>query len=224
MLDVGAVLQGEHGDRLVPRVGDPVFGNARRRVIDAFLHQVAVRIVRADHFRHQVRAQPVAVLIAAVRAVAEQQQVGLAKRTRADAHAQRGDHHDAAARLEVGSEQVIEEQQHGLVGGGGHRQFLDAAVGDFDEAVALVGEPQVGGFVPRALGWQNLAQQRVQRLLRGRRRGPGGPGGCGGTLHSDCRYDMRPPGLPQDSLPEHALSWRNTQSKVVSQCRESWPF
>ena len=61
----------------------------------------------------------------------------------------------------------MEEQEDGLVDVGRHGQLLDAAVGELDPAVAVVGEPQVALIAPIPLARQKLAQQGVQRGLRG---------------------------------------------------------
>ena len=53
------------------------------------------------------------------------------------------------------------------MGIGRRGQRLDAAVGELDPAVAVVGEPQVALVVPIPLARQKLAQQGVQRGLRG---------------------------------------------------------
>ena len=98
-----------------------------------------------------------------------------------DAHPHPGDHHDAAARPEPGAERRMEEQEDGLVDVGRHGQLLDAAVGELDPSVAVVGKPQVALIAPIPLARQKLAQQGVQRggvprgggLLRSRGRFPG---------------------------------------------------
>lgn len=56
------------------------------------------------------------------------------------------------------------------MGIGRHRQLLDVAAGQLDQAVGVVGEPQVLSVTPGALGRQDVAQQRGQRLLGARRR------------------------------------------------------
>ena len=87
--------EGEHGDRLVAGVDDPVLGNARLGIVGALDDQIPVGVVRADDLGDQIGTQPVAVPAAGIRAVAEQQKVGFAELALADAQAQRGEHHDA---------------------------------------------------------------------------------------------------------------------------------
>ncbi len=48
---------------------------------------------------------------------------------------------------------------------GGHRQFLNKAIGELDQAVGLVREPQV---LLVALGRHDVAQEGIQSVLRGR--------------------------------------------------------
>ena len=118
MLDVCIVLQREHRNRLVARVGDPVLRNASLGIVRPFLDQITIRVVRAHDLDHQVRAQPVAVLAAGIRTIAEHQQVGFPELALADADPQRGDHDDDAARLEPCAEQVVEVQEDDLMGVG----------------------------------------------------------------------------------------------------------
>ena len=70
----------------------------------ALVHQIPFRAIRADHLDHQVRAQPVAVLTARIRAVAEQQQIGFAELAFAHAQPQRREQDHAASRQLVNAD------------------------------------------------------------------------------------------------------------------------
>ena len=56
------------------------------------------------------------------------------------------------------------------MGVGRHGQLFDVAVGEFDQAIGVVCQPQVFLVAPAALTRQEVAQQRVERSLRSRRR------------------------------------------------------
>ncbi|MCY4375353.1 MAG: hypothetical protein OXC31_16450 [Spirochaetaceae bacterium] len=130
--------------------------DSRFGVVGAFLYQIPVRIIRADDLDHQVGTQPETVLEAGILAAQEQQQVGLAKLARAYPQAQGGERHDAALRHDVIVEQAEEEREDKLVDGGRLGQLLDATVGELNQAVRVVGEPQVRLVAPGTLRGQDI--------------------------------------------------------------------
>ena len=57
MLNVAAVPERQHGDGVVPRIDDPVLGNAGLGVVGPLVDEVPFRAVRGDDLGDEVRPQ-----------------------------------------------------------------------------------------------------------------------------------------------------------------------